>query len=680
MSIKRKLLLSFFTIIIVQMLLQIFGTTFIFEKQASKNKDKYLSVAIQTIRNEMKNKVNITKKAANMFGSIPMLNDKVKIADKAYLAMRIKGLLENYEHLDFALFVDANGKVIAKSKDVRGLDSKLNEIMKASFENHKSIASETIINLKSLFLKNSDYYTKFRIELGSDTKHSSKYFYKALAGIAIVPFFDESTGKPKGAFIIGGIANNDPYFPSFYSANVKDSYLAISIDGVRVASNIKSNVKNNFTGSLAPKGILLSDKDRYYGKVLIDDGYHYFLDEKIKDYKGNGIAVVGIGIPEKIFTEIISINTKTIIVINLVVLFLVFLVSSYLSERISKPILNLSEATRKFSSKYLGKEVASDYNTKDEVEIIIKRYKELTENILMYQANKEEHLRVNEETLLVLAKEREKEQGLLDQIKKLNAELEQIVEERTESLRNTVIELENASLAKTKFMANISHDLRTPLNAIIGATDILEESILGDLNERQLKYVKSIKSSGNNLLQLINDILDVSKINAGKMELHVSQFLIGDAIKQVFSSMESNAKAKNIDFTYKIYKDDFLIYADGQKLKQILYNLFSNAIKFTLNDGSVKVKVFKRDDLLEVKVIDNGIGISKENKERVFKEFEQVDNSYNKEYEGTGLGLALVKKLVEMHGGIVSLKSVEKEGTEVMFTLNITKEFYEGGK
>lgn len=680
MSIKRKLLLSFFTIIIVQMLLQIFGTTFIFEKQASKNKDEYLGVAIQTIRNEMENKVNITKKAANMFGVSPILNYKVKIADKAYLTKSIKSLRDNYEHLDFALFVDATGKVIVASKDVRGLDSKLSEIMKDSLKKHKTIASETILDLKSLFLKDSEYYNKFRIELGDDAKHRSKYFYKALAGIAIVPFYDENTGKPEGAFIIGGIVNNDSYFPTFYSTNVKGSYLAVSIDGVRVASNIKSNVKNNFTGSLAPKGILLSNKDRYYGKVLIDEGYHYFLDEKIKDYQGKGIAVVGIGIPEVIFTEIIATNNKTIIVINLVVLFLVFVFSNYLSERISKPILNLSEATKKFSSKYLGKEVAGEFNTKDEVEIIVKRYQELTKNILMYQANKEEHLRINEETLLVLAKEREKEQGLLDQIKKLNAELEQIVEERTESLRNTVVELENASLAKTKFMANISHDLRTPLNAIIGATDILEENILGDLNERQLKYVKSIKSSGNNLLQLINDILDVSKINAGKMELHVSQFLIGDAIKQVFSSMESSAKAKNIDFTYKIYKGDFLIYADAQKLKQILYNLFSNSIKFTLNGGMVKVKVFKRDDLLEVKVIDNGIGISKENQGRVFKEFEQVDNSYNKEYEGTGLGLALVKKLVEMHGGIVFLKSVEKEGTEVMFTINITEDSYKGGK
>lgn len=680
MSIKRKLLLAFFTIIIVQMLLQIFGTTVIFEKQASKNKDEYLSVAIQTIRNEMENKLNITKKAAQMYGFNPMINSEVKLEDKAFLAKSIKTLMDNYEHLDFALFVDSKGKVIVASKDIQKIDSRLKEMMQDSFKKKETISSEMIIDLKTLFVENSESYNKFRIELGDGTKHTSKYFYKALGGITVVPFYDEVNKRAEGAFIVGGIANNDPYFPTFYSTNVKGSYLAISIDGVRITSNIKSNAKNNFIGSLAPKGILLSDKDRYYGKVLIDGSYHYFLDQKIKDYQGKGIAVVGIGLPEDIFTQIITINTKTIVTINLLVLFLVFLFSNFLSEKISKPILALSEATKRFSSKHLGKEVVGEYNTNDEIKIIIKCYEELTKNILMYQANKEEHLKEKEENMHALALEHERKKELLRQIEKLNAKLEQIVEERTESLRNTVVELKNASLAKTKFMANISHDLRTPLNAIIGATDILEEKILGDLNDRQLKYVESIKTSGNNLLQLINDILDVSKINSGKMELHISQFLIGDIVKQVFSSMESNARAKNIDFTYKIYNNDFMIYADVQKLKQILYNLFSNAIKFTLKGGKVKVKVFKRDSLLEVKVIDNGIGISKENQERVFKEFEQVDNSYNKEYEGTGLGLALVKKLVEMHGGIVFLKSVEKEGTEIMFTINITKEYYKGEK
>ncbi len=231
---------------------------------------------------------------------------------------------------------------------------------------------------------------------------------------------------------------------------------------------------------------------------------------------------------------------------------------------------------------------------------------------------------------------------------------------------------EKADKAKSEFLANMSHELRTPLNAIIGFADVLKDNICGDLNEEQMEFIKDIHSSGQHLLQMINDILDISKIETGKLELYYSEFPLPETIGNVHATLKGLTNKKNIDLRIQIDEDCATINADPVKFKQILYNLLSNAIKFSTKGDEIILSActVKGDvDYIKFCVSDNGIGIAAEDYDKVFAEFVQIDSSYSKKHEGTGLGLALTKKLVELHNGRIWFKSVLKEGTDFYFTM-----------
>ncbi len=221
---------------------------------------------------------------------------------------------------------------------------------------------------------------------------------------------------------------------------------------------------------------------------------------------------------------------------------------------------------------------------------------------------------------------------------------------------------ETASKAKSEFIANMSHELRTPLNSIIGFSDFLLEGAFGKLNDKQEKYLSNISNSGKHLLMIINDILDISKIEAGEMELRPEHFAINEAIEEVITIMDSQAQKKGIILTNKV-SNVLSINADRAKMKQVLYNLLSNAVKFTPVGGSVDIDANINHDLLTIIVRDTGIGISDVDKDLLFHPFKQIDSFYNRQHEGTGLGLALVSKFVEMHSGNIDVDSEPGKGS-----------------
>jgi PAS domain S-box-containing protein len=231
---------------------------------------------------------------------------------------------------------------------------------------------------------------------------------------------------------------------------------------------------------------------------------------------------------------------------------------------------------------------------------------------------------------------------------------------------------EAANRAKSQFLANMSHELRTPLNAIIGFSELLEDQAYGELNQRQHKYVTNILSSGRHLLQLINDILDLAKIEAGRLVLEVSEFTIDAALDDVQRIVEPLALAKRIAFTVESSGELPRLIADRPKLKQIFYNLVSNAIKFTPEGGKVTVAAKAVAESVRISVTDTGIGIGRQDLERIFLEFEQVDSSYARQQEGTGLGLALTRRLVELHGGRIWVESEVGHGSTFTFELPLT--------
>jgi signal transduction histidine kinase len=233
-------------------------------------------------------------------------------------------------------------------------------------------------------------------------------------------------------------------------------------------------------------------------------------------------------------------------------------------------------------------------------------------------------------------------------------------------------ELETASRHKSEFLANMSHELRTPLNAIIGFSQVLRERMFGELNARQADYVDDILSSGQHLLSLINDILDLAKIEAGSLELQPSVFALPGVLDTAMAMVCERATRQGVSLVRKIDPSVMLVQADERKIKQILFNLLSNAVKFTPAGGRITLCADTADGRVGISVADNGVGISNEDQTRIFEEFYQVGPGKNQ--EGTGLGLPLARRLVELHGGQLLVRSVPGQGSTFSFTVPIQQD------
>ncbi|TMG88201.1 MAG: GAF domain-containing protein [Betaproteobacteria bacterium] len=240
-------------------------------------------------------------------------------------------------------------------------------------------------------------------------------------------------------------------------------------------------------------------------------------------------------------------------------------------------------------------------------------------------------------------------------------------------IRDKSQQLEVANKHKSEFLANMSHELRTPLNAIIGFSEVLLERMFGELNEKQDDYLKDIHSSGRHLLTLINDILDLSKIEAGRMELEPSTFDLASALSNAMTLVRERAQRHGITLEQQVDPQLGEVTADERKFKQILVNLLSNAVKFTPDGGRIDVNARREEENVVIAVHDTGIGIAAQDQAAVFEEFRQVGRDYTNKQEGTGLGLTLTKKFVELHGGRIWLDSEPGKGSTFTFTIPINR-------
>jgi two-component system, NtrC family, sensor kinase len=274
-------------------------------------------------------------------------------------------------------------------------------------------------------------------------------------------------------------------------------------------------------------------------------------------------------------------------------------------------------------------------------------------------------------------------QALAEEFNRMTAELresyaglEKKVEERTRDLNVALAqleekgrELETVSRHKSEFLANMSHELRTPLNAIIGFSEVLREQMFGELNEAQVGYVGDVLEAGQHLLSLINDILDLSKIEAGRMELDLANVSVPQALNSGLTMHGERADRNGITLTHTVGPEVGVIRADERKVRQVIFNLLSNAVKFTPPGGHVDVSAFVADGMVEVTVTDTGPGIAREDHERIFEEFQQARGSSHGGREGTGLGLTLSRQFIELHGGRLWVESEHGAGSTFRFTL-----------
>ena len=231
--------------------------------------------------------------------------------------------------------------------------------------------------------------------------------------------------------------------------------------------------------------------------------------------------------------------------------------------------------------------------------------------------------------------------------------------------------LEAASRHKSEFLANMSHELRTPLNAILGFSEVLAERMFGEVNEKQAEYLQDILSSGRHLLSLINDILDLSKVEAGRLELELGRFHLPTALDNALTLVRERATRHGITLTQTVDPGVGDIVADERKVKQILLNLLANAVKFTPEGGRVGLTAAAADGVITIAVSDTGIGIAPEDQAAIFEEFRQVGREDARKQEGTGLGLTLAKKFVELHGGRIGVHSHVGQGSTFTFTLPV---------
>jgi signal transduction histidine kinase len=245
--------------------------------------------------------------------------------------------------------------------------------------------------------------------------------------------------------------------------------------------------------------------------------------------------------------------------------------------------------------------------------------------------------------------------GLEEKIRERTLKLEKTLNELEKSNRELVFAKEaadTANRAKSEFLANMSHELRTPLNHIIGFTEMVTDKAIGPLNQTQEEFLNDVLGSSRHLLSLINDILDLSKVEAGKMELEIQEIPLDRLVRDSLNMVREKAIKHRIKLTTQFREIPLTIKADERKIKQILYNLLSNAVKFTPDGGAVELAVEgKEEQGIHFKVRDTGIGMAEKDLERIFQPFEQGDNSAGRKYQGTGLGLSLTNKIIELHNG-----------------------------
>lgn len=674
MSIQKKITYLIVTLVLVPSILILYVSTNVFNRQVETMEKNYLAVAMKFVRSTMFERKAETQKTAKVLGGTELFKKALRDHDEKIIEEELKKMAAVIPYLDVAFVVDADNKLLASiHRETKYEDNSFfKEAAARSLADKEVHFSEEVLPINMLFTKNSPQHDKLLVKIRDYKQGYDDYLSKALIGVNIIPVFNAPQSEEViGAVVLGDAINNDREIPDYYSEHIKNSFLAYSIDGIRISASIATPFSNDYIGTPTPiqSDVTSVENNLYFGRQRVVDEIHVFLDEDIVNSKGEIVAKVGVGIPEEKFSAIVSDNFKVVIGIAVVCLVTMIIVGRKLAEKISNPIVAVTNAAREYGGLELDEEAYPPKSRHDESSVLMITFTELVKKL---NAKEYERQRFMDQ----LVHEHDKQKELSEELQRANERLEFIVAGRTQHLQDAIVELKKVDAAKSNFMANISHELRTPLNVILGSAEMLKEKIWGNMTVKQESYVNSIHGSGTHLLQLIDDILDISKIATGKMQLNLGTFYIDEILQRTVAEIATYAREKELHINVSVQPDDFIMNADQQKLKQILYNILSNSAKFTEAHGRIDILVKQKASYIEVNVRDTGIGIAEADLGRVWVEFEQVDSSYGRNYEGTGLGLPLVKKLVELHGGEVHLRSQFGIGTEVTFTMPLDTEAF----
>ncbi len=538
----------------------------------------------------------------------------------------------------YLVAVDSDGVVVAGNVHALGSTWPLAYLLGSVAQEEKPIKTTEIITAKQLEGSRQSFCDSARVILNRTTGES---FDDAYVHIIVCPVYDGSTFV--GALVAGYLLNNNSTLPADYTEAVPDTYLSIgTTEGTRICSNISSDGFSYLAGTTQKQDFVdaINSGGIWRGVVsMTGGGEGVVVAGPITNYSGEVIGNVGVGSPAFMVAGL-SVGSYSLIFLATAVLFgCALLVGRKLTAKISQPISDLQEISRTIAS---GEMPSAD--------------------ILQDRPGTPVEIVSLADDMFAMARKLTSE----------NQRLEEKVSARTAQLASTVDELKAANRHKSQFLANISHELRTPLNSIIGFASLLQDNVAGPLNERQTKYVTIIIESSNHLLDLVNDILQLVKLDTSVDKLKPIQESVGEVVRKSAALIQPlvDEKDQKLEVSVDANIEGAYAYWDEQKIHQILLNLLSNAVKFTPDGGHIRVEVVPANaSFVFIHVIDNGIGIADDMKERVFLAFEQADNSYTRIYKGAGLGLAITKELVELHGGRIWLEDAPGGGLDACVEL-----------
>lgn len=568
-------------------------------------------------------------------------------------------LEEALPDLGFALVVGGGGELLASTPSVRADAS-------ASFRRYfdaveqegvSSIGSMDVVDLGAVFEEGSPEYERCLV------RTADGLVTRALVNLAVI--------APSGSdalLVLGEVINNNMRYPEYYTERVADSFLSFVVDDVRVSTNLAPGKDlSSQLGTSVPVSLADVSDGGYFGSELSSAGYqYYYLYTAAENHWGEPIASMGVGIREAVYSNLIHNNVRVVFIVALVLSPLVIAVSWLFSNRITRPLKTGKRmAERIMQGDY---EAVARYPAPED---IINESDQLVASLQTMAVGLNESQRKIRETVRDLKASKEAAQDLSDQLLRANDNLEITVRARTLELQQLAEGLAVSNSTKTRFIANISHELKTPLTSSISAADLLLSEMFGTLNGKQRDYVGNIHRSSSHLLELINDILATAKIDEGRSNLYFEEFSVVDALDEVVRTVSGSSPARAADVRVSCEPADLALSADRVVLKQVLYNLLSNATKFSEVGSEIRIDVREIERggrcVVDFSIADRGIGIAASDLDRVFYEFEQVENSYSRTYEGTGLGLPLARRQVELHGGKLWLESELGYGTTARF-------------